>query len=59
MTPIQITQIVILIIWLISFLMVRAARSINDEVNANFFLSLELTTVGFMWIFIGFNHGWW
>ena len=59
MHPADIGNIIALIIWFISFIMVRLSRKIGDEINANFFLTMEVISCGFMWIFLGFKNGWW
>lgn len=59
MKPAEIGQIVSMVIWLINFILSIIARREGDEVNANFFNLIELMALGFMWIFFGFNHGWW
>jgi hypothetical protein len=59
MKPAEIGEIISIIVWFINFILRIIAKKIGDEVNANFFNSIELMALGFMWIFIGFNHGWW
>jgi hypothetical protein len=59
MKPAEIGELISIIIWLIYFILSIVANKKGDEVNANFFNSIELMALGFMWIFIGFNHGWW
>ena len=59
MKPAEIGQLISIIVWLINFIFSIIATKEGDEVNANYFNSMELMALGFMWIFIGFNNGWW
>ena len=55
MMPIKIGLWISVILW--SSLSVMEKVVSNDEVE--FYLTMEFVCLGFMWIFIGFNHGWW
>lgn len=57
MTPINIGFWVCIIFWFINWIMEKIVH--NDEVESKFYLAMEFICLGFMWIFIGFNHGWW
>ena len=57
MTPIDIGFWVCIIFWFINWIMEKIVH--NDEVESRFYLAMEFIGLGFMWIFIGFNHGWW
>ena len=59
MKPAEIGQLISIIIWFISLLLSRIAYKDGNETDSNFFYLIELVALGFMWIFIGFNHGWW
>ncbi len=59
MKPAEIGQQISMLIWLINFILSLVVHSKGDEISANFFTSIEVMALGFMWIFIGFNHGWW
>ena len=59
MTPVLIGEIIVFVLWIFNFLMVQWTRKIGDFNESNFFLSLEIMCLGFMWIFVGFGRGWW
>ena len=59
MTPAEIGKIITLILWFFNFIMVRIARKADDQIEANFFLSLEIMSLGFMWLFFGMSENWW
>ena len=59
MKPAEIGELISIIVWFIHFILSIVANKKGDEVNANFFASIEFMALGFMWIFIGFNSGWW
>lgn len=57
MTPTNIGFWISTIFWLINWIMEKVMH--NDEAASRFYLTMEFVCLGFMWIFIGFNHGWW
>lgn len=57
MTPTNIGFWICIIFWSINYIMEKVM--IDDEVASKFYLAMEFICLGFMWIFIGFNHGWW
>ena len=59
MTPVDIAWTVSLILWLIFAIMNFIANRYNATALAQFSLTLEWICLAFMWLFIGFNHGWW
>lgn len=59
MEPAVIGWIISVVVWFINFILSVIARRVGDEISNNFFNSIEIMALGFMWIFVGFNHGWW
>ena len=48
MKPAEIGQLISIIVWLINFIFSIIATKEGDEVNANYFNSIELMALGFM-----------
>ena len=59
MEPAVIGWIISVVVWFINFILSVIARRVGDEISSNYFNSIELMALGFMWIFVGFNYGWW
>ena len=57
MTPIDIGFWISIIFWLINWIMAIITK--KDKVESRFYLAMEFIGLGFMWIFIGFDNGWW
>ena len=61
MKPADIGYIVCFGLWLFNFLMVQWTRKEDDfnHSESDFFLTLEIICLGFMWIFFGLSKNWW
>ena len=59
MTPADIGWIVSFIFWLIMVILWSIALAKKDSLLQIMFLCIEITALGFMWIFKGFINGWW
>ena len=59
MEPAVIGWIISVVVWFINFILSVIARRVGDEISSNYFNSIEIMALGFMWIFVGFNYGWW
>ena len=57
MTPVDIGFWVCIVFWSINYIMEKV--TIDNEVESKFYLAMEFICLGFIWIFIGFDNGWW
>ncbi len=59
MKPSNIAWTISMILWLICFIISRKLQKNGYEAEAGTFISMEWTFLGFSFIFLGFNNGWW
>ena len=59
MTPTNIAWTISMVLWLICFIISRKLQKNGYESEAGTFVAMEWTFLGFSFIFLGFNHGWW
>lgn len=59
MTPASIGWTVSLIVWLVFTTIYWISYSVKEIHTMQLFCALQFIALGFMWVFLGFNHGWW
>ena len=59
MTPADIGWLISWIVWLIMVILWGIAIKNKNNLLSVLFLSMEITALGFMWLFRGFMNGWW
>ena len=59
MTPAYIGWLISWIVWLIMVILWGISIKNKDNLLSILFLSMEITALGFMWLFRGFITGWW
>lgn len=59
MYPSHIAFIVTSILWVIALVLRRQAKRKEDLVSEGVFLTIEISLIGFLWVFLGLSHDWW
>jgi len=59
MTPSSIAWAICMILWLICIIIERKAYKDGEEIVVSMFLVLQWVFIGFGFVFLGFDHGWW
>ena len=59
MKPSSIAWAISMILWLICFIISRILQKNGHEADAGTFIAMEWSFIGFSFVFLGFDHGWW
>lgn len=59
MTPSNIAWTISMVLWLICDIVHHKLQKNGCESEAGTLIAMECTFLGFAFIFLGFNHGWW
>ena len=59
MTPSNIAWTISMILWLVCFIIRHKLQKSGYEADVGTFIAMEWSFVGFSFVFLGLNYGWW